>query len=41
MDPGYKSNISPQCLEGLIHRGLLRPLTGVKEWRLPGEEDEP
>ena len=41
MDPGYKSNISPQRLEGLVRRGLLRPLTAIEEWRLPGEEDEP
>ena len=41
MDPGYRSNISPQCLEGLSHRGLLRPLTATEEWRLPGEEEEP
>ena len=41
MDPGYKSNISHQRLEGLVRRGLLRPLTAVDEWRLPGEEEEP
>ena len=41
MDPGYKSTISPQRLEGLVRRGLLRPLTAAEEWRLPGEEDEP
>ena len=41
MDPGYKSNISPQRLEGLVRRGLLCPLTAAEEWRLPGEEDEP
>ena len=41
MDLGYRSNISPQCLEGLVHRGLLCPLTAAEEWWLPGEEDEP
>ena len=41
MDLGYKSNISTQRLEGLVYRGLLRPLTAAEEWRLPGEEDEP
>ena len=41
MDRGYRSNISPQRLEGLVRRGLLRPLTAAEEWRLPGEEDEP
>ena len=41
MDQGYRSNISPQHLEGLIRRGLLCPLTAAEEWRLPGEEDEP
>ena len=40
MDPGYKSNISTQRLEGLVCRGLLRPLTAAEEWRLPSEEDE-
>ena len=41
MDPVYKSNISTRCLVGLVHQGLLRPLTVVEEWRLPGDEDEP
>ena len=41
MDPRYKSNISTRHLEGLVRRGLLRPLTAIEEWRLPGEEDEP
>ena len=41
MDLGYKSNISHQCLEGLVRRGLLRPLTAAEEWRLLGEEGEP
>ena len=39
MDSGYKSNISTQRLEGLVHRGLLRPLATI-EWWLPSEEDE-
>ena len=41
MDPGYKSNVSLRRLEGLVRRGLLRPLTAAEEWHLPGEEDEP
>ena len=41
MNPGYKSNISRQRLEGLVRRGLLRPLTAAEEWRLPYEEEEP
>ena len=41
MDPGYKSNISHRCLEGLVRRGLLWPLTATEEWQLPGEEEEP
>ena len=41
MDPGYKSDISLQRLEGLVRRGLLHPLTADEEWRLPDEEDEP
>ena len=39
MDPGYKSNISTRCLEGLVHRGLLCAQTATEEWRLPGDED--
>ena len=41
MEPWCRSSISPQRLEGLVHRGLLRPLTAAEEWRLPGDEDEP
>ena len=41
MEPWCKSNISLQRLEGLVRRGLIRPLTAVEEWRLPGDEDEP
>ena len=41
MDSGYKSNISTRRLEGLVRRGLLRPLTAAEEWRLPDEVDEP
>ena len=41
MEPWCRSNITPQRLEGLIRHGLLCPLTTTKEWRLPGNEDEP
>ena len=41
MEPWCRSNITPQHLEGLVHRGLLRPLSVVEQWRLPGDEDEP
>ena len=41
MEPWCRSNIAPQCLEGLIRRGLLCPLTATEEWQLPGDEDEP
>ena len=40
MGPWCRSNTTPQRLEGLIHHGLLCPLTAVEEWRLPGDEDE-
>ena len=40
MEPWCRSNITPQRLEGLVHRGLIRPLTTAEEWRLPGNEDE-
>ena len=35
-----RSSITPQHLEGLVRRGLLRPPTTTEEWRLPGDEDE-
>ena len=35
------SNITPQRLEGLVRRGLLRPLSTVQEWLLPSDEGEP
>ena len=41
MELWCRSNMSPQCLEGLVHHGLLRSLTAAEEWRLPGDEDEP
>ena len=41
MEPWCRSNITPQCLEGLIRRGLLFLLTAAEEWRLPDDEDEP
>ena len=36
-----RSSITSQRLEGLIHHGLLRPLSAVMEWLLPGEEEVP
>ena len=41
MEPWGRSSITPQRLEGLVRCGLLRPLTAVEEWRLPGDEDKP
>ena len=41
MEPWGRSSITPQRLEGLICRGLLRPLTAIEEWWLPDDEDEP
>ena len=41
MEPWCRSNITPQRLEGLVHHGLLRPLSVIEEWWLPGDEDEP
>jgi len=39
MDPWCRSNITFQCMEGLIRRGLLRTRTSTEEWLLRGEED--
>ena len=41
MEPWCRFDITLQCLEGLVRRGLLRPLTTNEEWRLPGNEDVP
>ena len=41
MDPWYRSDITFQLMEGLVHRGLLRMWTAAKEWLLPDEEDVP
>ena len=41
MEPWCRSDVTPQCLEGLVHHGLLCPLTATEEWRLRGNEDEP
>ena len=41
MEPWCRSDITLQCLEGLVRRGLLHSLTAAEEWWLPGEEDEP
>ena len=34
------SSITSRRLEGLVHHGLLRPLSAVQEWLLPSDEDE-
>ena len=36
-----RSSITPRRLEGLVHRGLLRPSAAAEGWLLPGDEDEP
>ena len=41
MELWCRSDITPQRLEGLVHRGLFFPLTATEEWWLPGDEDEP
>ena len=41
MEPWCRSNITSQCLEGLVRHGLLHPLSTFVEWLLPGDEDEP
>ena len=41
MEPWCRSNITSQHLEGLVRRGLLRPLSAFMKWLLPGDEDEP
>ena len=41
MDSWCRSDITFQCLEGLIHRGLLYVWTMAEEWLLPGKEDVP
>ena len=39
MDPWCRSDITFQCIEGLIYRGLLRVRTSAEEWLLPINED--
>ena len=39
MDPCCHFDITFQCMEGLIHRGLLRAWTSTEEWLLPSDED--
>ena len=41
MEPWCRSDITLQCMEGLVHRGLLYASTAAEEWRLPGEKDVP
>ena len=35
-----RSSITSRRLEGLVRRGLLRPLSAVQEWLIPGDEGE-
>ena len=39
MDPWCRSDITFQCMEGLVYRGLLRVRTTTEEWLLLDEED--
>ena len=41
MDPWCHSDITFQCMEGLIHHGLIHAWTSVEEWLLPSEEELP
>ena len=41
MEPWCCFNITLQCLEGLVRRGLLCAWTATEEWRLPSNEDTP
>ena len=41
MESWCRSDITLQCLEGLVHRSLLCSRTTVEEWRLPSNEDAP
>ena len=41
MEPWCRSSITSQRLEGLVHHGLLCPLSTIEEWWLPGDEDKP
>ena len=41
MEPWCHSDITYQCIEGLIRRGLLHARTATEEWLLPGKEDVP
>ena len=39
MEPWCRSDITLQCLEGLVRYGLLCPWTTAEEWQLPSNED--
>ena len=41
MESWCHSNVTLQCMEGLVHHGLLYAWTTIEEWQLPGEEDVP
>ena len=41
MEPWCCSDITLQCLEGLVRHDLLCTRTTTEEWWLPGGEDEP
>ena len=39
MEQWCRSDVTLQCLEGLVRRGLLCAWTAAEEWRLPSNED--
>ena len=41
MDPWCHSDITFQCMEGLVHRGLLHARTSTEEWLLPDNKGLP
>ena len=41
MEAWCKSDVTLQCLEGLVHHGLLCVWTVAKKWQLSGNEDAP
>ena len=41
MEPWCRSDVTLQCLEGLIRRDLFCARTTAEEWWLPGNEDAP
>ena len=41
MESWCRSDVTLQCLEGLVRCGLLCARTATEEWRLPSNEDAP